>query len=492
MGWAAYHCALLLGYGGGPLLPVQITNVFIGALGAALVWFLLRTVTRDFIVASAGCGILAFSYGYWWYSVEVEVYMLSVAFLICSLLIAHRAALRPKAGSFAALGATTGLAVLAHVTNVLFGAVAMVAVLYAARALPPRRLANCAAAYAGVVAGVVLPAYVLAIRVIGFSSPDEVLEWQTDYAQNDAWGGWGISALPKAVIGAGRSLTGGHFALSLDPARDLAYRVLPTQSLREEVFLVRDLGPASAVLLLLLVVAVLLMLAVLAAGWLRRPDLNGSARVLAVLCLSWLVPYAVFFTWWEPDNVEFWIAAWVPLAILLALPLSANGSPVSRGRASGVLLIVAVLFAVNLFGSVLPQHGLQNDYWRLRYSWYENSAKPSDMVVANDYIGASYLDYFSRAEVIYTGSLSEPEDLGDELQRHIRTSRAQRVLFSGDAFFPAADTFSRCVNGICERASAAREEFLPRTHVVSDLPLEKVRELELDRSDHMDPEEARR
>jgi hypothetical protein len=58
-------------------------------------------------------------------------------------------------------------------------------------------------------------------------------------------------------------------------------------------------------------------------------------------------------------------------------------------------------------------------------------------------------------------------------------SKAQRVLFSNEVFYPASDEFSRCTDAhLCDDwAPALRNEFLPRTRIVADEQLEEVREL---------------
>src|SRR3712207_1781086 len=93
---------------------------------------------------------------------------------------------------------------------------------------------------------------------------------------------------------------------------------------------------------------------------------SGRARVLAALCFVWLVPYVVFFIWWEPLNIEFWIAPWVPLAILLALTFSAWERSVQHRYLPSAVVVVLVgsLFTVNILGSVWPQHDPGDDYWR--------------------------------------------------------------------------------------------------------------------------------
>jgi hypothetical protein len=487
LGWLTYHVALAFGYGGGPLLPVQVSlSVFPGALGIAVLWILVRIVGFNRTEATVGCGLLAFSYGYWWYSVEVEVYILSTLLLICSLLFAYRGATQPSWKVFAVLGLTYGLAVLAHITNLLFAAVAIVALLLAKRGLFEPQVMRCALAYTGVGIVVITLPYVTAILAAGLNTPREVYDWLATYAQNDAygdaWGNWEATTLPKAAIGVGRALVGGNFVFSLDPVRGFAYKVLPAQSLHEELFLVRNFNPVLAVVLLMLVVVVVLTLLVFMLQWLRKPPLNRASRVLAILCLAWLVPYTLFFVWWEPDNVEFWIAPWVPLMILLTLPFSTWGRGARRLLPYTALVLIGALFTINYWGAVWLQQDSENDYWRVRSSWYERNATSSDLVVARDYIFANYLRYFSQGTVIqaehFFGNHSSTEEALDTLQRRIGGPEVRRVLFSSDVLYPASDRFSRCTAmDECEWAADIRGVVLPNTRVVAVEPLEEVRKL---------------
>lgn len=482
--WSAYSVAPIFGYNGGPLVPVQLLDAFTGAFGIALLWVLLRKVAPGRIVAAAGCGILAFSYGYWWYSVEVEVYVLSAMLLIASLFVAYRAAMRPSWKIFALLGGTNGLAVLAHNTNVLFGTVALATLLFAWQALPTRDVVRCALAYAGVSAISIIPPYVVAILIVGLRTPREAYDWLTGYAQNGKWGIWESSNVLEAIVGIGRALVGGHFAFSLGFIQDFTNSYFAGKRLNEEMFLVRDSSTVLAILLLALVAIVAIALSIFLISWLRHPRLSRSVRVLAVLCLSWFIPYALFFTWWEPYNIEFWVAPWVPLAILIALPFSTVGYGAQRRFLPDftVILVVGMLFVVNLLGSVWPQQKPEDDYWRVRSSWYEHNASASDLIVTTGYISSNYLRYFSEANVLDTEAVfAKHNDVAGavaELERHIDTAHARRVLISSEVFYPASDKFSHCPDGkLCEDAAAIRDVLLPRTRILAEEPLEEVRVL---------------
>ena len=182
------------------MLPVQIANALTGALGVAVLWMLLRYVGLSRIYAAAGCGLVAFSYGYWWYSVEVEVYILSTFFLICCLFLAYRAAVKPSWKVFAILGAAHGLAILAHQTNLLFAIVTLAALLLSLRTLSWIRVAGCGLAHTGAgIIAVVVP-YLLVIFYLGLKTPNEIYLWLTTYVQSDKWGGSGTFQRPEGGL----------------------------------------------------------------------------------------------------------------------------------------------------------------------------------------------------------------------------------------------------------------------------------------------------
>jgi hypothetical protein len=198
-----------------------------------------------------------------------------------------------------------------------------------------------------------------------------------------------------------------------------------------------------------------------------------------VLSLAWLAPYAVFVTWWEPVNPEFWIAIWVPAAILLALPLSRANT---WNACASVGLVVGALFVVNLAGSVLPQNSAQNDYWRERTEWYAANVNSEDLVVSNGFLQSAYLRYFAHARVLNV-DLYADEDVESalgEIEDEIDSSNASRILFSSEVFAPASDPYSKCESGVkpcLPIAAAVRDRFEPRSRLIAEYPLERVWQL---------------
>jgi hypothetical protein len=477
LGWLAFRASALAGYDGGPLVPVQAMNALIGAAGIAMLWILVRHATIGRLPSIAAVGLVALSYGYWSYSQGADVYVLSAALLIAALFAGYRAALNPTVRAFALFGLLTGVAVLGHNTNILFGATGVAAIFFATR--DARAMMRLAFAYGAGVLVAVVPLYIVALAVAGATTPAKANDWLTAYAQSGTWGNVDAQSAPKAVVGAGRALVGGHFAFALGGVRDLADRASGDQSLREETYLSRDYPEPLAIALLGLVAIAGVSMAMLALRWLRRPALDRRARTLAVLSIAWLVTYSVFVTWWEPVNPEFWIAIWVPAAILLALPLA--DAPGTAAKVA-VAALLPPLLIVNLAGSILPQRFERNDYWRQRVEWYESNVRDDDLVVSNGFLESAYLRYFAHARVLDI-DLYADEDVDTALtgiDEAIASSNARRVLFSSEVFRPASDAYSTCDPGAkpcLPIAAAVRDRYELRARLIASSPLEQVWQL---------------
>ena len=467
LGWVVHNAALALGRDDGTLGELQAMNSIVAAAAVGFMWWWLATLGFRRIAVALACGVLAFSYGYWFYAGEAEVYLLSAAILVGCVAATHRAAKRPSVAAFATVGAVNALAVLAHDTNVLFAAVVLAALVLSGRGAPRAELLRRGVAYALTAVAIVVPAYAAAAIASGHTTPAQAADWISGYASNDEWGRFEAGSVPKAAAGGGRALLGGHAAFATDATREAA-ESLGSRNPREELFLMRDYPAWLAVLVLLLsVVVALLVVATAVRAVAERRELDDAHRSLGVLCVAWLGVYAAFFTWWEPINVEFWIAAWIPAAILLALPIAARGVRFERALVGA---LVGGLAVANLAGSILPARDAGNDYWRVRSQWYVEHATRRDMVITNDYVQKGYLAYFTPVRVVDAGDASLPE-----IHRHLATWRGPRVLASSEAFAPDADRFSTCAGSpSCALAGPLRREFLPGARVVGGGPLERV------------------
>ena len=118
LGALALAAGRSLGYTGGAALPMQLINGIAGAAGTALFARLIWRHTDRLDLAIVLGLLLAGSYAYWYYAVEIEVYTVAALLLIACLNLL----VDPKPltlSRMATLRLAQGGAVLFHQTNAL-------------------------------------------------------------------------------------------------------------------------------------------------------------------------------------------------------------------------------------------------------------------------------------------------------------------------------------------------------------------------------------
>lgn len=357
LGALVRRLAHALGWVGSAKTPLQVTNALAGALGVALFFALVRAVTRRGALALGAALLLAGSYAYWYYAVEVEVYTIAALFLVLCLGLMVRLLRHPSRWGWAGLGAAQGVAVLFHQTNALLCLPVAVVLLCSAAPQAPRAERRTAAGmirsllwYAAPLGLIVGGSYLaVGFGVSGFRSWDELLAWMTGYARTGWWGG-PITGAKWADLGAGLADT---------------------------------LAQPGGALLGLLLLGLLLFSA-------RR--LFAARRRLTLVLLTWLLIYGAFFLWWEPDNIEFWIASLPPALLLLAIALDTGGSRAQPGMWA-LLAIGATALALN--HAAITQRGTAAyDLQRRIASALAQQSAPDDLLIVPDGLQELYLPYY--------------------------------------------------------------------------------------------------
>jgi hypothetical protein len=388
-----------------PLRVVAILDAVLGAVAAGLVWLVLRlraALPRS--LAAAGTAGAALSFGMWFYSVSVEVYLLPLALLLATFVVLSAPTLSVR--RMAVVGALNGLAVLGHQVNVLFALVVLAAAVHHVdRATALRRMA----AYAGAATAIVAAAYagVLAF-VVRPGSIGEARGWFTSYAGSGTYWELGPTAPVKAAVGFTRSVVGGHFSFRLDWVRERMLSAFPDRSLDDEAFLVRQVPSAAAWTLTILAGLAMASLAVaLVRGVRRRDRLPETARRVARLLGAWFAVYGAFFLFWEPVNLEFWI----PQATVMWMVVATLWAPAEPERAAGraslprgavwLGLTAGAVAAVSLIGTILPATDSQNDVYALRYSELADLVDEGDLVIVeNPHLGVPYTNRHTDADAL--------------------------------------------------------------------------------------------
>jgi hypothetical protein len=269
-----------------------------------------------------------------------------------------------------ALGVAQGGAVLFHQTNVLLCTPVALSALADLRTAwntdGARVVVGRWAGYATALALIVALPYLYAMLAISnFRTTEEMLAWLTEYARTGWWGS-PLTTDTFASLSVGLSDTlaqpgGGWFYLALGGVVAWAgrghHRSLPLQNDARESM------PAR--------------------------------RVALAPLIAWLATYGAFFAWWEPDNIEFWIASLPPAGLLFAAALARArrwSAPVWTS-----LAIVGVIAWVN-YGSITRRGDPATDLQRLIARELAARSTPADLLMIPDGLQELYLPYYEQRE----------------------------------------------------------------------------------------------
>jgi hypothetical protein len=439
------HLARDLGLGADTAGTVEEMNAFFGALTLGVTHLLLRVRGRlDTIGALLGTTLVGFSFGFWFFSTMVEVYIPALFFLTLAMLILTAPTL--SGTGFAALGLVHAMAILFHQVHVLFFSVIACRLLLEGFE-EKRRLFKKAGLYAVAVGfGVGIP-YLL----IGWSLPSVVSlptywYWLTEYAHSEQfWHPIAISTLLKAIVGFGSCILGGHFAFAIPGFPALLDKVLQANWLTDDAFVARNLG---AVWSWTLLCCSALLVGLILFGLFRKAgppaDPRGRYTSRLIPCLTvWLLTYVTFFFFWEPMNNEFWIPQSLVLWTLFTIFCMRHPPlfPALIFRARPLLALIAgLLLLINFQGSIRWLIDPRNDYYAMKAIALSGWATEEDLIVImHPWMDRAYLQRVTRAKIMEIVTRFEGEKDRDAalaaIQRRIdeTLSSGHKVWIAGDA-----------------------------------------------------------
>ena len=447
--WIAL-CRLLAIHTDSEILASELNAIF-GALGLCTFYSIIRIrLGCDRGTALLATGLPAFSFGFWYYSGCVDVYIIPFFFLLLSFY--HLTAEHLDGRTFALVGFLNGMAVIFAEMSVLFAAVVFVSAWYSHRC-GGNRLGKSLGKYVMAAVPTAAIPYLWALFSLGkANSLKSAWRWLTDYAHTSKyWSPLSPSSVFKAGIGLGQAFVGSHFLFALPLVRSWVEGKVRGFYLTNDVYLVRNLGDGVARLLVALSVALGLILMIsVGVRMFDWPALSLRKQRLVYLLLIWVLAYGIFVLFYVPSNAKYWIAPSVCLWIIfLAFLLGATPNREGPHRWPKVILaiVVAVLFVVNFAGSIRFTRDRDNDYYYSQIQPLLRFSSPGDLIV----IGRSwklegYLHRYGMVRVLSLTSVYETSGASPESVRQVEyaiedeLAAGGSVLISWEAVVPEQET----------------------------------------------------
>ncbi len=400
------------GYDGDALLPMQVLNVITSLITLMIValigWRMGLTQQWVFLVLLT----LVSCYGYWWYSVEVEAYLLPLPFALTAWFLTSQFIQSGKNYRLLIVAGCVAISILIHQQWIaLFAAIGITLLIHWWRTRGLAEYQNMLPAIISAAAlciGIVILTYLLVISgYYSITSPEGIQAWIRGDQENVKLAQWSYLNPIKSLIGALRAVWGGHFVFGFHALQDLLTQTFPNKLLVEEIFLANSISAWirwCCVVLSVLTIAIAALILVLSFSGRKNKLLNTSSHQKHSsqgYTLTGTVTIAVFFSlniFVDPTNSELYIGI-LPIAILLiASRLSQRAK--SGTAALSVAAFSVLLLVTNLLGSVIPQTNQKHDYWYAVNQYLIEKTTPSDVIISEGgYINDAYLRLFSTAKI---------------------------------------------------------------------------------------------
>jgi hypothetical protein len=376
--WVAFTLKRLLAWLGTPvatLTIIQTVNAVLAATGAVIFYRLVRLLSGDTRLGLLSGGLLATSFGYWYFANgEVHHWGLVPPLLIFLLIVARRRRGGPAPGFAAAMGVLNAVGIMFHQDAVLFG-FAAVAMLLVDR---PRRegLRDAAAYVAGGTVATAVLATLIGIFIRGLGSAHELLDWYF-------WPTWAAGVSVYEIGG----VTGSVLRSIKAQATAVAYGTQVLLDLAVDPSVRAD-GPSWWFAGLTLV-AYGIMAGLLVALWRARRAVRERFLVPFTGSVVWIIAYKLFLnSWFQPGSTEYHVVSLAPLLLLLLLaPIAARSETGRTGRGrlliGSVAALLVALFVVNFWAAILPWRG----YGQMKQALaarFQHELGAGDLFVSNE------------------------------------------------------------------------------------------------------------
>jgi 4-amino-4-deoxy-L-arabinose transferase-like glycosyltransferase len=362
-----YRVWQALGWTGEADAPAQMLSSLAGAGGLAIFYKLAWEWTRSRLPSLIATLMLALTYGYWFYSVEVDIYLPPLFFLLLAAWLLSKFVQDGQSSPnrrIYAIGLAHAIAILIH-QAALFIVPAFALGLWLTPGDRRERLLRIAR-YGLALAGVVIPSYIFAGAVVaGQNTPEAFLKWVNSYGNLGTWGALTAETPANTLSGLSASVSAEYWT--------------------------------GRVLIVALFAA---------AVWFARASIRKGGPFAWTLW-AWTATYMAFFAWWQPEVLKFWVLV-LPAPLLLLVMGVEWGQltrPLRLASLSASALVLAALFLTNA-PQIWAKRDPLSDPARRVSDTLSHLTRQEDLIVLQASGAEHYLPfYYNRINIISTREL---------------------------------------------------------------------------------------
>ncbi|UII30967.1 hypothetical protein LVD17_21985 [Fulvivirga ulvae] len=360
---------------------------------------------------------VAISYEYWRYSVEAEVYVMSMFFILLALRIFLKYKYIRK------FGHVFTLCILASFTTLLYKPNFIpLFVVFPLLFLYYRKISHLIVYYSISAMLIVGSFYIVYTQLpLGGTFPEYLFGGTNQPIGNPAASALVIASNIMSVL----------WVFSFEEATSFIINGFPHKVIEEEVFLAQQVGNIKYFLLLVLTASIILF------GWLvgnaikeRKAFSISRFRILLVLFL-WVLLYGGFLMVMDPTSNEPWLMLQIPIIILFGALLIEPLKPKQQWVIYGFLLLI---FINNSLGGMNLLKDNRYDFYLQKSKWLISNTTDKDYIISYGPVSfIRYMRYHTEAEVI---NLEEERESAINLLQNADRLNGGKVYLSENIFHP--------------------------------------------------------
>jgi hypothetical protein len=416
-----------------------LVETFSSVWGAATLGLLFLFFRRRFglpvLTAWLGTAVAGFSYGIWFYSVNVEVYMPALFFTLLGLYISGKKEWNSRQVWLVAL--VHSMSILFHQMNILLTPVILYKI-YTQR----KNIYVFKSMFWYGITGLVLVGgmYFIGGWVIeGNKTVASWTNWIRGYTETNAY--WQpLSWKTPAFAGLGflRTIVGGQFLFRLGEFQSGLDSFLKVHALQDEMFLVRKLSTTALWTILICSFLLASLMVILFVRFIAkfRSTMRTYGHVIVPLLL-YVVIYSGYFFFWMPEILEFWLGQ----CLIFWLLMIGTYRPVGKRLNIYAGAIAALLFIINFTSSIKPMQDIRNDIGYARIEKLRGAATEKDLVIVqNPWLLKEFLEYYTKSKIEVIPAKTDEQIV---LQHQIESTLAagHRVYIFRDAASGSGEEF---------------------------------------------------